>query len=166
MVNTQITEQAQRDVLLMEAISVPLSFLVLVWIFGGRLAAVLPVAIGAISILGSLAVLRLITLAADVSIFALNLTTALGLALAIDYTLLIVSRFRDEMAGGASRDEALVHTMVTAGHPNPVSFDSINNSLQALGRGEHGRARSHQLRMIAERRVDGSWQAWLTPGST
>ncbi len=92
----------------MEAIAVPLSFLVLVWVFGGLLAAALPVAIGGMSILGALAVLRVITFTTDVSIFALNLSTALGLALAIDYTLLIISRYRDEMATGATRDDALV----------------------------------------------------------
>jgi len=132
MVNAQITDQAQRDVLLMEAIAIPLSFLVLVWVFGGLLAAALPVAIGAMSILGSLAVLRLITLTTDVSIFALNLTTALGLALAIDYTLLIVSRFRDEIAGGASRDDALVHTMATAGRTVLFSATTVALSMAAM----------------------------------
>lgn len=132
MVNAQITDQAQRDVLLMEAIAIPLSFLVLVWVFGGLLAAALPVAIGAISILGSLAVLRLITLTTDVSIFALNLTTALGLALAIDYTLLIVSRFRDEITGGASRDDALVHTMVTAGRTVLFSATTVALSMAVM----------------------------------
>src|SRR6201997_2344037 len=132
MVNAQITDQAQRDVLLMEAIAIPLSFLVLVWVFGGLFTAALPVAIGGMSILGSLAVLRLITLATDVSIFALNLTTALGLALAIDYTLLIVSRFRDEMAGGATRDDALVHTMVTAGRTVLFSATTVALSMAAM----------------------------------
>ena len=98
MVNAQITSQSQRDLLLMESIAIPFSFLVLVWVFGGLLAAALPVAVGAMAILGSMSVLRLITFGTDVSIFALNLTTAMGLALAIDYTLLIISRFRDELA--------------------------------------------------------------------
>jgi uncharacterized membrane protein YdfJ with MMPL/SSD domain len=115
MVNAQITEQTQRDVLLMESIALPLSFIVLVWVFGGLLAAALPVVIGGVAIVGSLAVLRVLTLATHVTIFALNLTTALGLALAIDYTLLIITRFRDELASGASRDDALVRTMATAG---------------------------------------------------
>jgi uncharacterized membrane protein YdfJ with MMPL/SSD domain len=132
MVNAQITEQAQRDVLVVEAIAIPLSFIVLVWVFGGLFAAALPVAIGGMSILGSLAVLRLITFATDVSIFALNLTTALGLALAIDYTLLIVSRFRDEMAGGATRDDALVHTMVTAGRTVLFSATTVALSMAAM----------------------------------
>jgi uncharacterized membrane protein YdfJ with MMPL/SSD domain len=129
MVNAQITEQAQRDVLLMEAIAIPLSFLVLVWVFGGLLAAALPVAIGAVAILGSLAVLRVITLTTQVSIFALNLSTALGLALAIDYTLLIVSRFRDEVAGGANREDALVRTMATAGRTVLFSATTVALSM-------------------------------------
>lgn len=132
MINAQITEQAQRDVLAMEAIAIPLSFVVLVWVFGGLLAAALPVVIGGMSILGSLAVLRLVTFATDVSIFALNLTTALGLALAIDYTLLIVSRFRDEIAGGATRDDALVHTMATAGRTVLFSATTVALSMAAM----------------------------------
>src|SRR6201998_2403305 len=132
MVNAQITSQTQRDVLVMEAIAVPLSFIVLVWVFGGVLAAALPVAMGGVSILGSLAVLRLITVATPVSIFALNLSTALGLALAIDYTLLIVSRFRDEMAAGANREDALVRTMVTAGRTVLFSATTVALSMAAM----------------------------------
>lgn len=115
MVNLEVTEQSQRDLLLLEAIVVPLSFLVLLWVFGGLFAAALPVAVGILAILGSLAVLRGVTLFTDVSIFALNLTTAMGLALAIDYTLLMVSRYRDELAEGAGRDQAIATTMATAG---------------------------------------------------
>ena len=132
MVNAQITEQAQHDMLVMEAIAIPLSFIVLVWVFGGLLAAALPVAIGGMSILGALAVLRLITFTTDVSIFALNLSTALGLALAIDYTLLIISRYRDEMASGATRDDALVHTMVTAGRTVLFSATTVALSMAAM----------------------------------
>ncbi|MDF2825701.1 MAG: hypothetical protein K0R68_3109, partial [Mycobacterium sp.] len=115
MVFAQITGQTLRDVLIMESIAVPLSMLVLVWVFGGLLAASLPVLVAAVAIAGSLAVLRAITIWADVSIFALNLTTALGFALAVDYTLLILSRYRDEIAAGAERDAALRTTMSTAG---------------------------------------------------
>src|SRR5271156_5261292 len=132
MVNAQITDQAQRDVLVMEAIAVPLSFIVLVWVFGGLFTAALPVAIGGMSILGALAVLRLIAFTTDVSIFALNLSTALGLALAIDYTLLIVSRFRDEIASGATRNDALVHTMATAGRTVLFSATTVALSMAAM----------------------------------
>jgi putative drug exporter of the RND superfamily len=132
MVNVQITEQSQRDLLLMESIAIPFSFLVLVWVFGGLLAAALPVAVGIIAILGSLSVLRLITFGTDVSIFALNLTTAMGLALAIDYTLLIISRYRDELAAGADRDTALMRTMVTAGRTVLFSATTVALSMAVM----------------------------------
>lgn len=132
MVNVQITEQSQRDVLLMEMIAIPLSFLVLVWVFGGLLVAAVPIAVGVMAILGSLAVLHLITFATDVSIFALNLSAAMGLALAIDYTLLMVSRFRDELAEGASRDDALVRTMLTAGRTVVFSATTVALSVAAM----------------------------------
>ena len=100
----QVNSQTEKDLLRMESIAIPLSFVVLVWVFGGLLAAALPLAVGGFAILSSMAVLRAITYATDVSIYALNLTVALSLALAIDYTLLIVSRFRDELADGADRN--------------------------------------------------------------
>ncbi len=100
MIYVQINGQSEKDLLMMESIAIPLSFVVLVWVFGGLLAAALPLAVGGFAILGSLAVLRGFTMVTDVSIFALNLTVAMGLALAIDYTLLIVSRYRDELADG------------------------------------------------------------------
>jgi putative drug exporter of the RND superfamily len=114
-VNLEITKQSQRDLLLMESLAIPISFVVLVWVFGGLLAAAVPVAVGLTAILGAMAVLRAVTYVTDVSIFAMNLSAAMGLALAIDYTLLIISRYRDELADGADRDGALVQTMVTAG---------------------------------------------------
>ena len=132
MVNVQITEQSQGDLLVMESIAIPFSFLVLVWVFGGLLAAALPVAVGAMAIVGSMSVLRLITFGTDVSIFALNLTTAMGLALGIDYTLLIISRFRDELADGADRDVALVRTMATAGRTVLFSATTVALSMSAM----------------------------------
>jgi putative drug exporter of the RND superfamily len=132
MVNAQITAQTQADLLLMESIAIPLSFLVLVWVFGGLLAAALPVMVAVTAIAGSLAILRLITFATDVSIFALNLSTAMGLALAIDYTLLIISRFRDELAHGTARDDALERTMVTAGRTVLFSATTVALSMAAL----------------------------------
>ncbi len=132
MVNIQITNQSQRDLLLMESFAIPLSFIVLVWVFGGLLAAALPVAVGVVAILGALAVLRLMTFATDVSIFALNLTTAMGLALAIDYTLLMISRFRDELADGAGRDEALTRMMTTAGRTVVFSATTVALSMAVM----------------------------------
>ncbi len=115
MVYDQINHQNERDLLLMESIAIPLSFLVLVWVFGGLLTAALPIGLGGLAIVGSMSVLRLISFGTDVSTYALNLSSAMGLALAIDYTLLIISRYRDELADGRGRDEALIRTMATAG---------------------------------------------------
>jgi putative drug exporter of the RND superfamily len=132
MVNSQITVQTQTDLLVMESIAIPLSFLVLVWVFGGLLAAALPVMVAVTAIAGALAILRLITFTTDVSVFALNLSTAMSLALAIDYTLLIISRFRDELARGAHRDDALERTMVTAGRTVLFSATTVALSMAAL----------------------------------
>ncbi|HTQ16767.1 MMPL family transporter [Mycobacterium sp.] len=132
MVNVQITGQSQRDLRLVESIAIPLSFVVLVWVFGGLLAAALPVAVGGMAIFGTLAVLRTISFATDVSIFALNLTTALGLALAIDYTLLIVSRYRDELADGTDREVAVVRTVVTAGRTVLFSATTVALSMALM----------------------------------
>ncbi len=128
----QINQQTKHDLLRMEAIAIPLSFLVLVWVFGGMIAAALPMVVGLMAILGAMAVLRVITAFSEVSIFALNITAALGLALAIDYTLLIVSRYRDEIAAGATRDDALVRTMCTAGRTVLFSAVTVALSLSAL----------------------------------
>jgi putative drug exporter of the RND superfamily len=130
MIYVQVTHQTEKDLVLMESIALPLSFMVLVWVFGGVLAAALPAAVGGLSILGSMAVLRAVALFTDVSIFALNLTVAMGLALAIDYTLLIVSRFRDELASGAGREEALIRTMATAGRT--VLFSAVTVALSMV----------------------------------
>ena len=132
MVYANITSQTARDLLVMETIAIPLSFLVLVWVFGGLVAAALPMIVGLTAIVGAMAVLRLATFATDVSIFALNLTVALGLALAIDYTLLIISRFRDELAAGADRDAALRRTMTTAGRTVLFSATTVALSMSAM----------------------------------
>ena len=123
----QINKQNQEDLLLMETIALPLTFLVLVWVFGGLLAAALPMALGGLAVVGSMTVLRLVTFTTDVSIFALNLSTALGVALAVDYTLLILSRYRDELAEGSDPEEALIRTMTTAGRT--VLFSAVTVAL-------------------------------------
>ena len=132
MVMKQINQQTKHDLVRMEAIAVPLSFVVLVWVFGGLVAATLPMIVGLMAVLGAMSVLRLLTGFTEVSIFALNITTALGLALAIDYTLLILSRYRDEIAGGATPEAALLRTMSTAGRTVLFSAVTVALSLSAL----------------------------------
>ncbi|MGZ4588046.1 MAG: MMPL family transporter [Mycobacteriaceae bacterium] len=129
-VNAQINKQSERDLVRMESIALPLSFVVLVAVFGGLVAATLPLVVGAMAIFGTMAVLRLMTFVTDVSIFALNLATAMGLALAIDYTLLILSRYRHELAEGHPRDQALMRTMTSAGRT--VLFSAVIVGLSML----------------------------------
>ena len=123
----EANEQGERDLVKMELIAIPLSFVALVWVFGGLFAAALPMAVGVFAILASLAVLRALSFFTDVSLFALNLTAAMGLALAVDYTLLIVSRYRDETANSVPPAEAVVRTMTTAGRT--VAFSALTVAL-------------------------------------
>jgi len=131
-VHAQIDKQTEKDLLLMESIALPLSFMVLVWVFGGVIAAALPLAVGVFAIMGSMAVLRGVTLVTHVSIFALNLAIAMGMALAIDYTLLIINRYRGELADGSSREDALVDTMATAGRTVLFSATIVASSMAPL----------------------------------
>jgi RND superfamily putative drug exporter len=128
----QVIDQTEKDLNLMEAIAIPLSFLVLVWVFGGVVAAALPIAVGGLAVFGSMAVLRAVSFVTEVSIFALNLLVAMGLALAIDYTLLILSRFRDEMADGTTPDKALARTMAGAGRTVLFSATTVALSMSTL----------------------------------
>jgi RND superfamily putative drug exporter len=132
MTYVQINGQSEKDLLTMESIAIPVTFVVLVWVFGGLLAAALPLMVGVFGILGSMAVLHAITYVTDVSIFALNLSVALGLAVGIDSTLLIISRFRDELADGRDRDSALVRTMATAGRTVLFSATTVALSMVAM----------------------------------
>lgn len=132
LVYSQVSEQTSHDLFIAEAIAIPISFLLLIWVFGGLVAAVLPLAIGIFAIIGTTAVLRGFTMFADVSVFALNLTTALGLALAIDYTLLIINRYREEVQGGRDRNDALTVTVMTAGRTVLFSAVTVALSLAAM----------------------------------
>ncbi|AZG45029.1 MMPL family transporter [Gordonia insulae] len=132
LVFSQVNAQTTKDLAVAEGIAIPISFVVLIVVFGGLVAAALPVVIGIVAIVGTFALLRLIAEFTDVSIFALNLTTALGLALAIDYTLLIVTRYREEVTGGAPRPAAIATTMATAGRTVAFSAVTVALSLAAL----------------------------------
>ena len=100
--------------------------------FGGLFAALLPLVVGGLAIIGTLGMLRVITLFADVSIFSLDLTTAMGLALAIDYTLLLISRYREEYAEVGDRDIALRRAVATAGRTILFSACTVFLAVSAL----------------------------------
>ena len=110
-----INGRIQNDLKISEAISIPLTFLLLIFVFGAMAASAMPLVVGITAILGTFLVMYLLTLFTDVSIFALNLTTGLGLGLGIDYALLIVNRFREELAKGLDNESAIVNTLRSAG---------------------------------------------------
>ena len=110
-----INGRIQDDLKIAEAIAIPLTFLLLLIIFGAMVASAMPLVIGITSIIGTFFVMYLLTYVTDVSVFVLNLTTGLGLGLGIDYALLMVNRFREELARGVRKDKAIENTMRTAG---------------------------------------------------
>ena len=127
-INTKIA----NDLKLSEAISIPLTFILLVFVFGGLVASAMPLLVGVSAILGSLLVIYLLTLFTGVSVFALNLITGLGLGLGIDYSLLVVNRFREELHSGKSVDEAIKKTVATAGKTVFYSGLTVVITLAAL----------------------------------
>ena len=110
-INTKIAD----DLKISEAISIPLTFIFLVFVFGSLVASAMPLLVGVSAILGSLLIMYLLTLFTGVSVFALNLITGLGLGLGIDYSLLMVNRFREELHAGKSVEDAVRKTVSTAG---------------------------------------------------
>ena len=98
-----INKQVTADIGRAEGFSMPVLLILLLVIFGSLAAASLPLAIGGIAILGSFTALRLLTLVTTVSIYSINITTILGLGLAIDYGLFLVGRFREELRRPAHR---------------------------------------------------------------
>ena len=131
-VNSEITHTIERDLQLAEMIAIPITLVLLVWVFGSIVAALLPLAVGVFSIISTFAVLQLFAQFTDVSIFALNATTALGLGLAIDYSLFIVSRYREELAGGHEPGVAVVRTVRTAGRTILFSAVTVAIGLSAM----------------------------------
>jgi RND superfamily putative drug exporter len=114
-IGSAINAKISKDLALAEAISIPLTFLLLAFVFGAMVASAMPLVIGVSAILGAFFLIYLFTLFTNVSIFALNLITGLGLGLGIDYALLIVNRFREELHAGKSVDDAVTTTVLTAG---------------------------------------------------
>ena len=114
-VGNAITEKISEDLKIAELISIPLTFILLTLVFGALAASAMPLIVGVAAILGAFFVLYLFTLFTNVSIYALNLTTGMGLGLGIDYALLMVNRFREELHRGKSVEDSIVTTMGSAG---------------------------------------------------
>lgn len=120
---TQVNRQVQDDLAFAERIAFPLLFLLSLWVFRSLVAAALPIVCGALTILGGLLLLRLVDAAMPVSSYALNIVTGIGLGLGIDYSLLLVSRYREELQRHGPGAEAVRRTMATAGRT--VAFSSV-----------------------------------------
>ena len=128
----QISERARTDLERSELLTAPFTAIALVIVFGSIVAALLPLAVGVFAVVGTLLVLLALTFMTDISVFALNLTTAMGLGLGIDYSLFIVSRYREELAKGASTNVAVGRSMQTAGRTVLFSAGTVMVSLSAL----------------------------------
>ena len=126
-----IGETLEEDLPRAEMIALPITLILLVVIFGSVVAATLPLAVGVLSIIGTFLVLQVMSGVTDVSIYALNLTTALGLGLAIDYSLFVVSRFREELRAGHEPRRPSCRTVRTAGRTVAFSALTVAASLLA-----------------------------------
>ncbi|MEV0877133.1 MMPL family transporter [Micromonospora echinofusca] len=126
--NAQTTEDITRA----ELLSMPVLLVLLVLIFGGLVAASTPLLIGGLAILGAFVAVRLVNMVTDVSVFAINVITLIGLGMAVDYALFVVSRFREELAAGRDTPAAIRRTMATAGRTVLVSGLTIATAMASL----------------------------------
>lgn len=126
------TDQLNHDLMISEAIAMPIILVLITLVFGSLTAAALPVVIGVLSIVGSLGLLTLLSAVTPVSNYALNVTTIVGLALAIDYSLLVLTRFREERIQARSLDDAIIESVRTAGRTVVFSATAASLSVLAL----------------------------------
>lgn len=128
----QANSQTEKDITRAEIFSLPVLFVLLVLIFRGLIAALSPLLIGGIAILGAFLAVRALTYVTDISVFAINVITLLGLGMAVDYSLFVVSRFREELAHGHDVPAAIRTTVATAGRTVMVSGLTIVLALSSL----------------------------------
>jgi putative drug exporter of the RND superfamily len=132
-INAEINGAISKDLGLAESIAVPVTIILLLFVFGSMVASGLPFLVAIISVLGSFFVLYLSTRVADTSVFAINLVTGLGLGLGIDYALLIVNRFREERGSGLSVSDSVIKSVNTAGRT--VFFSGVTVAVVMLSMG-------------------------------
>ncbi len=125
-------DQTRTDLTKAELIAFPILALLLLFVFRGVVAASIPLLLGVVSIVGTLLVLRVMSTFTDTSVFALNIATGLSLGLAVDYALLMVSRYREEIGGGGAPREAHRRTVLTAGRTAVFSGLTVAAAMAAL----------------------------------
>ncbi|MFN0283699.1 MAG: MMPL family transporter [Kineosporiaceae bacterium] len=130
-IDVQINDQVSEDLARAESLSGPLLVVLLLVVFGSVVAAGLPLLVGIFTVLGSFVALRLMTEVTDVSVFAINIITILGLGLSVDYALFVVSRFREQLRAGDDVTSALATTMATAGRT--VAFSAVTVAVSLTG---------------------------------
>ncbi|GAA0800945.1 MMPL family transporter [Spirilliplanes yamanashiensis] len=128
----QSNSQTEKDIVRAEIISLPVLLLLLILIFRGLIAALSPLLIGGVAILGAFVAVRALTYVTEISVFAINVITLLGLGMAVDYALFVVSRFREELGNGRDVPDAIRITVATAGRTVMVSGLTIVLALSSL----------------------------------
>ncbi|MFD9465047.1 MMPL family transporter [Streptomyces sp. NPDC060027] len=131
-VRMEIEKRSEEDLTKAEMLSGPLVLIILLLVFGSVVAASTPLAVGILAVIGSFVILRLLDMVVQVSVFSVNITTALGLGLAIDYSLFIVTRYREELARGRTVHEAIAESVRTAGRTVLFSALTVALSLSAM----------------------------------
>jgi len=127
-----VNNEVKADIGRAEAFSMPVLLILLLLIFGSLTSALLPLAVGGTAIIGSFAVLRLLSLGTAVSTYSINITTILGVGLGIDYGLFMVSRFREELRRQPTVEAAVARTVATAGRTVAVSGITVAVALSSL----------------------------------
>ena len=128
----QVSDRVEEDLARGESIAFPITLILLVFVFGSVISGALPLVVGGIAIIGTFLILQILTAFTEVSIYSLNLTTMLGLGLAIDYSLFVVSRYREELRNGLEVEDAIRVTVRTAGRTVAFSGLTVALSLAAL----------------------------------
>jgi RND superfamily putative drug exporter len=131
-INQAFNKSLENDLNRAELVALPVTLLLLVLIFASIVAALLPVGVGLLAIAGGVGGTLFLAHFTDVSQYAMNVVTLIGLAVAIDYSLFIVNRFRDELAAGASREDAIATSMSTAGRAITFSGLTVAIGLSAM----------------------------------
>jgi len=129
--NEEFQDQAQKDLERGERLALPVMLLLLLFVFRGIVAAVTPLLVAVVAVAGALLILLGVSEVADISVYSVNVITMLGLGLAVDYSLLVISRFREERAGGQELPAAIERTLATAGRT--VAFSGLTVAAALCG---------------------------------